>query len=205
MTHRILVLSPHTDDAEFGCGGTIAKLNQDNEVYHLAFSTIYATQNESVKYTLEKECSLSGGILGCKRVEIFDYDMREFPNQRQEILYELIRWKNKLVPSIVFLPSSHDTHQDHEVIRQEGFRAFKDSTILGYEVPWNNLSFNTQAFTPLTETQMETKIRAIDCYTSQKTNYNYFDEEYIRSLARARGKQVGVKYAEAFEVIRWIL
>ena len=36
---KILVLAPHTDDGEFGCGGTVAKLIEEgHDVYYAAFS-----------------------------------------------------------------------------------------------------------------------------------------------------------------------
>jgi len=37
---RILVLAPHTDDGEFGCGGSVARfVDEGKEVYYAAFST----------------------------------------------------------------------------------------------------------------------------------------------------------------------
>ena len=37
---NVIVLAPHTDDGEFGCGGTIAKLiGEGKNVYYVAFST----------------------------------------------------------------------------------------------------------------------------------------------------------------------
>ena len=37
--NKVLVLAPHTDDGEFGCGGTISKLiYQGVEVHYVAFS-----------------------------------------------------------------------------------------------------------------------------------------------------------------------
>ena len=40
FAQRILVLAPHTDDGEFGCGGSIAKfINEGRQVYYVAFST----------------------------------------------------------------------------------------------------------------------------------------------------------------------
>ena len=83
-------------------------------------------------------------------------------------------------------------------------RAFKQTSLLGYEVPWNNLTFNNQCFITLTQQQLDKKIYALDAYNSQKTRY-YATEEYIKSLAKTRGVQINAGFAEAFEVIRWII
>ena len=69
---------------------------------------------------------------------------------------------------------------------------------------WNNLNFTTQCFVGIDEEQLARKIRALTCYESQK-HRSYASEEFVRSLAITRGTQSGVRYAEAFEVIRWIL
>ncbi len=53
------------------------------------------------------------------------------------------------------MPSLHDIHQDHATIAQEGLRAFKNSTILGYELIWNNLTFNTTSFVKLEKNHIE--------------------------------------------------
>lgn len=61
----------------------------------------------------------------------------------------------------MFIPSLHDIHQDHTTIAQEGVRAFKNTTILGYELIWNNLTFNTQCFITLGEKDVQRKILAL--------------------------------------------
>jgi hypothetical protein len=58
------------------------------------------------------------------------------------------------------MPSLHDIHQDHLCIGVEGVRAFKQISILGYELPWNNLTFNTQLFVFLDEKHIDKKIEA---------------------------------------------
>ncbi|HEU4395497.1 MAG TPA: PIG-L family deacetylase, partial [Planctomycetota bacterium] len=102
------------------------------------------------------------------------------------------------------LPSSHDTHQDHRTVHEAGIRAFKSGSMLGYEVPWNNLSFDTTSFVFLEEADVAKKVEALKCYRSQAIR-PYANEEFVRSLARSRGTQIGARYAEAFEVIRWVL
>ena len=102
------------------------------------------------------------------------------------------------------MPSVNDIHQDHHTVAQEGIRAFKFSSILAYEVPWNNLTFHTSSFCILEERHINKKVEALNEYKSQ-AHRPYANEEFIRSLARTRGVQINAKYAECFDVVRWIL
>jgi len=206
--NKILVLAPHTDDGEFGCGGSIARfIDEGKEIYYAAFSTA----EESVpdpwpKDILKTEVKEATNRLGISQenVIIFDFKVRELSYHRQEILEALVNIKNDICPDLVFLPSSNDLHQDHSTVSIEGIRAFKNTTILGYEIPWNNIQFQAESFIILSEENIMTKLNALDAYNSQKGK-SYANEEFIRSLARARGVQIGGRYAEAFEVIRWVI
>ena len=68
---------------------------------------------------------------------------------RQDILELLVALWEEWRPDAVFQPSLHDIHQDHQVVAAEGLRAFKRTTILGYEIPWNNFDFAYQAYVSL--------------------------------------------------------
>ena len=104
---------------------------------------------------------------------------------------------------MVFLPAASDVHQDHHVVHQEGLRAFKNTTLAGYELPWNNYSFSTNFFIKLSEEDVAKKIDALKHYKSQ-SHRPYMKEEFVRSLATIRGVQCGNKFAEAFEIYRLI-
>ncbi|HYG52910.1 MAG TPA: PIG-L family deacetylase, partial [Flavobacteriales bacterium] len=148
MKKTILILAPHTDDGELGCGGTIAKyIEQGHDVFYTAFSICSRSLPEDwAPDTLAKEVKNATQVLGLKpeNLILFDFDVRRFPEFRQDILEELIKLKKKVQPDVIYVPSPTDIHQDHQVISQEGLRAFKQSTLLGYEMPWNNISFNTR-------------------------------------------------------------
>lgn len=208
LSKKILVLAPHTDDLEFGCGGTVAKLIDDgNEVFCAAFSACrQSVRKEFPEDILITEIKAASAILGIKpeNLILFDYNVRTFNYHRQEILDDILKLKVKIQPDIVFIPALTDVHQDHFTIAQEGFRAFKFSSLLSYELPWNNLSFNTASFMKLEEKNILKKIEAVNQYKSQ-AHRPYANEEFIRSLARTRGVQINTHYAECFEVIRWIL
>lgn len=205
---RIVVLAPHTDDGEFGCGGSIAKyIENGDSVYYVAFSSAEKSVPAGFpKDILRQEVKAATASLGIKpqNLILFNFEVRTFPQFRQEILEEMIKIKREIKPDLVFLPCRNDIHQDHKTVYEEGLRAFKYNSILGYEVPWNNLVFETKSFIYLTEEQLEQKIKALLCYKSQ-AGRDYADPEFIRSMAKVRGTQIGVKYAESFEVIRWIV
>jgi len=206
MAKKILVISPHTDDGELGCGGSIAKfIEEGNDVEYVALSCCEKSiPPEYPSDILSREVKAATRILGIKSPILFSFDVREFPKYRQEILDTLIRLKNKIQPDIVFTPSRSDTHQDHKTTVEETMRAFKKCTILGYEQPWNNITFDTHAFIPLREIHIQKKIDALSCYETQKDR-SYLNPDFIRGLALTRGTQIEEKYAEAFEVIKWVM
>lgn len=204
---RILVLGPHTDDGEWGAGASICKwIEQGHLVWYAAFSAAEESVRDGFATdVLREEIPVAIRALGMQEsnLKVFQHRVRYFPRDRQDILEEMIRLRAEIKPCTVLVPSSFDTHQDHEVISREGFRAFKRSTILGYEIPWNNRHIDLTFFNGVTETHVKAKVDAIAAYKSQVFRApNY--EALIRSLATQRGSQAGLPYAEAFEVIRWV-
>ncbi len=202
---RALVLAPHTDDGEFGCGGTMARLvEQGVEVRYVAFSIATKSLPEGfAPDTLAREVREATAELGIPdaNLDVHDFEVRTFPVHRQDILELLIGLWEEWSPDIVFQPSLHDVHQDHQVIAAEGLRAFKRTTILGYEIPWNNFDFAYQAYVALEEPHVERKIAALAKYASQQ-HRRYADSEYIRNLARMHGVNVNREFAECFQVYR---
>src|SRR5439155_16469574 len=202
---RVLVLAPHTDDGEFGCGGTMARLADAGiEVRYIAFSIATKSLPEGfAPDTLAREVREATTELGIPEssLTVHDFDVRTFPERRQDILELLIELWEEWRPDAVFQPSLHDIHQDHQVIAAEGLRAFKRTTILGYEIPWNNFDFAYQAYVSLEKTHLERKVAALEKYASQQ-HRRYADPDYIWNLARLHGANVNREYAEVFQVYR---
>jgi N-acetylglucosamine malate deacetylase 1 len=203
--NRVLVLAPHTDDGEFGCGGTMARLvDAGVEVRYVAFSI--ATKSLPPGFppdTLAQEVRAATAEIGVPEsaLTVHDFEVRTFPERRQDILELLIALWEDWRPDAVFQPSVHDVHQDHQVVAAEGLRAFKRTTILGYEIPWNNFDFAYQAYVALELPHIERKVAALAKYASQQ-HRRYSDPEYIRNVARTHGINVNREYAEVFEVYR---
>lgn len=203
---KVLVLAPHPDDAEFGLGGTISKLLElDKEIHIAVFSTCDKSTPEGFEIgTIIKEQDKSREFLGIKKehMHMMDFEVREFPALRQEILEEMIVLRDAIKPDLIFVPCSSDIHQDHKTIHEEGIRAFKYACLLGYEMPWNNFGFTSYVFVNLEEKHLKMKVGALECYETQK-NRNYGDIDFVTTLAKLRGGQIKRKYAESFELIRY--
>ena len=145
-------------------------------------------------------------MLGIKteNLYILKYPVRKLSYHRQEILEDMVILNKNIEPDLVFTPSKFDVHQDHFTITQEAMRAFKFTSLLGYELPWNNYVFETTCFVHLEDRHVANKLESLKCYRSQ-IGRKYSSEEYIKGLAMTRGVQVGGRYAETFDVIRWII
>jgi LmbE family N-acetylglucosaminyl deacetylase len=204
---KVLVLAPHTDDAELGCGGSIARfLESSCEVHVAAFSTAEDSLPPGwPSTTLRDEFLDAMRLLGVaeQNTIVFDYPVRRLSYYRQEVLEELVKLRKRIQPDLVLLPSASDVHQDHQVVFAEGMRVFKDITVWGYELPWNHISFSAQAFVVLGAPHLETKWCALQAYKSQLAlSRPYFCRAFMEGLARMRGVQVKAEFAEAFEVVR---
>ena len=214
---KVLILAPHMDDAEIGCGGLIAHFAHFAHVREFIFSsaaqstieaghTVEQLENEHITaYQVLVQEENKENIVFYKGSK--DIPVRHFPSHRQEILDEMVSLIGFFDPDIVLLPGTGDVHQDHQVIHDEGIRAFKGCSILGYEISHNyvNGSFRNDMYIPLSDDEMGRKIAAVECFETQRHRADRSGPDVIKALAMTRGAQIGVRYAEAYEVIRWVL
>lgn len=200
---QILGLSPHTDDVELGAGGSIVRWIEEG---HKVTVKALSTGNPETGATRD-EFRASMDALGVwENLGYPDLRVcRRFNEDRQEILDDLIDLERLLMPDLVLVPSRSNVHQDHEVVTAEAIRAFRYSSILGYEMPWGDVhGFSPQLFVKLKMAHLHVKLDAIDKYESQMPKV-YTSRSVIESLSIIRGMQAGTYCAEAFEVIRWVM
>jgi LmbE family N-acetylglucosaminyl deacetylase len=206
---RILVLSPHTDDAELGAGGSLARfLEEGADVFWVVFSSAEESLPEGMAPdTLRREFQDVVAEFDIRDYKVFDFRVRYLLEKRQVILEELIQLRKSYEPDLVLTPSTYDQHQDHQVVSAETIRAFKNcASIIGYELPWNHIQFTNPLLIRLDERHIAKKWEILSKYRSQIVQgRSYFSKEFIYGMASLRGCQCDARYAESFEVIRWIM
>lgn len=195
---RVLAIAPHTDDAEFGLGGTLAKLVEQG-----ATVKVVAMSNCG-KPELVDEFDASMRHLGIRGAVCYDMPVRHFGVVRQDILQLFVDLDRQWEPDAVFVPNTFDVHQDHQVVSNEALRAFKRRNLLGYELPWNSYIQLASAYSVLQEHHVAAKVAAMELYRSQAER-PYANEEFLRAWAITRGTSIGVRYAECFQSIRQVL
>lgn len=200
----VLVISPHTDDAELGAGGTIARyVEEGRSVRVVALSDCRDSVPSGYPASvLRGEMRASLDTLQAKSLGIGNYGVRTFPERRHDILDYLIRLRDAENPDLVLCPAMSDRHQDHGVVAMEVLRAFRCS-VWGWIQPWNVLESNARGFVRLEDYHVEKKIAALKNYDSQ-SHRPYMDPDTVRSWARTVGLQCGAQYAESFEIMREI-
>ena len=201
---RILVVAPHTDDAELGMGATLYTLAQrrNTEIRIMALSDCVASLPKGFADSALRDEAMQACVeldIPASAVTIDSYPVRRFGEHRQDILEKLVRTKREYDPEVVFAPAATDLHQDHAVVRNEVDRAFKDRSIFGYELPWNCKTFSAAHITAVPEDAVGAKCRAIACYASQ-AGRPYSNADFTYALARVRGLQAGADYGEAFDI-----
>ena len=198
----ILAIAPHVDDVELGAGATIHRWARHNRVHYVALSLPPLVDRDV--FLSEFQASIKVLGLDPDKVILRDFDPRNLFDSRSDILQQFYDLYKELKPDIVLIPNSKDIHQSHEVVHAEARRAFKYTTILGYELPWNSMEFSMDAYVTVSPEDVAAKVAAINCYATQKHRV-FFANDIVGDLARVRGKQIGRDHAECFELVRLIV
>jgi LmbE family N-acetylglucosaminyl deacetylase len=197
---RLLFLGAHPDDIELGCGALIANIAGHVD---LRCVTISDNQKNPALKNLAHEHHQSMSVLGVQREQVIlkDFETRNFPRDRQEILEFLYDLNREYKPDIVFTHTESDIHQDHGVIRLEALRTFRGVSVLGYDVLRSSYGFFPNFLVGVNEADVQKKIDALAEYRTYSDKY-YFDSEIIRSTSIRHGALAERPFAEGFDILR---
>lgn len=197
---NILFLGAHPDDIELGCGALIADIVNQTNILCVTFSD--NQKNPDLKNVVQEHLN-SMSVLGLQKDQILldQFTTRRFPDSRQEILEKMIRLNKEFKPQVVFVHTSQDIHQDHQTVTQEAQRAFRGTTVLGYDVLRSSYGFFPNFLVEVSGKAVDIKIKALSQYITYQNRY-YFNPEIIRSTAIRHGALAERPFAEGFDIIR---
>lgn len=199
---RVCFFGAHPDDIEIGCGALIAHISNQTD---LRCVTLSDNQKNPLLTKVVEEHYQSMQILGvpAEKVIVGTFETRRFQQFRQEILEYMLKIRNSFNPDIVFVHTRADLHQDHSTVTEEGLRAFRGTTVLGYDVIRSSYGFFPHFLVEVNESDVNAKIRALHAYHTYADKY-YFDPELTRSILVKNGALAERKFAEGFDILRII-
>lgn len=199
---KVAFIGAHPDDIELGCGALIAHIARQTEMRCVTLSD--NQKNPDLK-NLIGEHYHSMAVLGvpAENVILGQFETRRFPQARQEILEYLIQLNRSFKPEIVFVHTHSDLHQDHATVTEEALRAFRGTTVLGFDVIRSSYGFFPSFLVEVTEADVEKKLAALAEYKTYASRY-YFDPDVTRATLVRHGALAERPYAEGFDILRII-
>lgn len=198
---NILAIGAHPDDIEIGCGGTIKNhILLGDDVFYVVATNGEMGGGKEERITEAKNAAELMGVNGMDFLNLPDSYVAH-DGKTVHLLDKVIK---RISPSMVYVHSLKDYHQDHSNIAKATLSASRNmkNSILCYEAPSTTLDFTPIAFRNISET-FESKIACINQFISQEKK-DYVERQAIINLSKYRGKIINVEYAEAFEVVRLI-
>jgi len=122
------------------------------------------------------------------RIDVLQYRDGYFPFAGADIKDAFEGIRRDFDPSLILTHWRGDAHQDHQLIANLTHQTFRDHLILGFEIPkYDSDLGNPNLFVPLTQNQMQQKIRLIlDQFKSQRSRTWFTDQTFL-AVARLRG------------------
>jgi len=209
---KVLIVAPHPDDEILGVGGTICKhVANDDEVYVCIVTKAYEPtwSKEYIKNKIKEQKKVDK-ILGVKQRINLDFPtvkLNTIPHG--EFNKKITDVAEEIKPDIIYTNYKHDLNYDHTLIFKAcmvATRPPKKIKLFCYETlsetEWNNKPFQPNVWIDITKF-IDKKIKSFQIYKSEVKEYPHpRSKEGIEILAKKRGTEACVKYAEAFMLIR---
>jgi len=197
---KVCFIGAHPDDIELGCGAFISNINGKADILSVTLSD---NQKNPALKNLVEEHFRSMEILGVSRdhVRLEAFVTRRFPELRQEILEYLYQLNSEYHPDIVFTHTRSDIHQDHQQTTEEVLRAFRGTTVLGFDALRSSYGFFPHFLAEVSEQDVERKVQALAQYTTYNEKY-YFDSSVLRATLIRHGALAERPFAEGFDILR---
>lgn len=198
----LLFLGAHPDDIELGAG---ALVHQVMRSCHVQCVTLSENQRATALGNLLEQHRQSMSSLGVPdtHIHLGPFETRKFHEARQEILDFFVQLRKQHRPDVVFVHSPHDVHQDHNVMSAEALRAFRGTTLLGFEIMRSCHGFVPQLLLEVSEEDVQAKLKALSMYEIYRDK-SYFNPDVVRAGMLRHGELAELPYAEGFEILRGV-
>jgi LmbE family N-acetylglucosaminyl deacetylase len=199
----VLAVGAHPDDIEIAAGGTLLTLAERHASMRVRYVVL---TGEPERHAEARAAACAFTLDADLEMELHDLPDGRLPaayGQVKEVLENVAR---SFQPDLILAPSPQDAHQDHRIVGGLVPTSFRDHAVLSYEIPkWDGDLGRPNVYVPLADDVARRKVELLDkCFPSQ-LGRDWWDEETFLGLARLRGIECRVRYAEAFTCTKLVI
>jgi LmbE family N-acetylglucosaminyl deacetylase len=206
---NILAIGAHFDDIELGCGGTLAKHVANGDTVYAYVATVSGFTNQENEVVRANEVAIAEGkrameVLGVELTCGYFRTLEvEFTEQLNVQILKLVHEKqiNKVYTHWV-----GDIHHDHQAVARASLHACRHvPRLVMYRSNWyhSNLDFRGNFYVDITN-HLEKKFASIRAHDSEIERTKESWISFFLHEAENAGQRIGVKYAEVFEIVKWL-
>ncbi len=206
---NILAIGAHFDDLELGCGGTLAKHVASGDNVYAYVATVSGFMNPENQVVRENETALEEGrkameILGAKLTCGYFHTLEVEFNESLNV--QIVRIVQDRKIDTVYTHWVGDIHHDHQAVAKASLHSCRHvPRMLMYRSNWyhSTLDFRGAFHVDITD-YLDKKMDSLRAHKSEmdRTRERWID--FFTNEAKNAGQRIGVKYAEVFELVKWL-
>lgn len=207
---NILAIGAHFDDVELGCGGTLAKQAHNGDDVYVYVATVSGFTNQYHQTVRSNEIALKEAQAAMQTLGVKELICGEFKTLQVEFVDELnieilhIVQEKKI--DKVYTHWIGDIHHDHQAVARAALHSCRHvPRMLMYRSNWyhSTMEFRGNFYVDITK-YWDAKEQAIQAHASENNRTGSKWISFFKNEAENAGQRIGVKYAEVFEVVKWL-
>ena len=207
---NILAIGAHFDDVELGCGGALAKHvdNGDTVYVYIATKSGFSNINQDVVRGNEialSEAEEAMSILGVSEMYCGNFNTLEV-EFTDELNVEILKIVEEKKIDLVYGHWNGDIHHDHQAVAKATLHSCRHvPSMLMYRSNWyhSTLDFRGNFYVDISSF-WDIKKKAIEAHVSEMERTANKWISFFENEAENAGQRIGVKYAEVFELVKWL-
>jgi LmbE family N-acetylglucosaminyl deacetylase len=207
---KILAIGAHFDDVELGCGGALAAHAAKGDEVYVFVATVSGFSNQYDQSVRSSEVARAEAgdamrVLGVKKMFCGDFKTLEVEFV-DDLNIQILRLVEQLGIQQVYTHWVGDIHHDHQAVARASLHSCRHvPCLLMYRSNWyhSTLDFRGNFYVDITE-HWAAKEQAIRAHKSEMDRTGAKWISFFRNEAENAGQRIGVRYAEVYEVVKWL-
>jgi LmbE family N-acetylglucosaminyl deacetylase len=196
---HILCIGAHSDDIEIGCAATLLRLARSGRPLRVSWVVLSAVGDRAQEARHSAE-ELLGKTVDLQ-MHVAGFRDAYFPADFAAVKDHFAELRRQTSPDLVFTHCIDDRHQDHRLVGELTWQAWRDHLILEYEIPkYEGDLGRPNVFVAASTATAEAKVEHLLKYFGSQRSKDWFSRETFVALMRLRGLECRAAdgFAEAF-------